>query len=251
MNNEFSEKLLRSIFNSQSADDLCQHLVHSVLNREGIIGAVLCRLDKGAKLEVVGQYGLELGPQYPTLGLWSSSPLSTAIAKSEITNICWEQEPMSADEAPQTIPEAKYGVVCSPVWISGLVAGGLQLIFKGFPNQHLIQHGSIQLISTAFEPYLSQAIITSRRFAGSKTWMERGQDFTVPQELTHRQMTILNEMAGTKTYYQIASKMSVSESLVKQEAGKIFKFLGASTRSEAVGLARELKLFENETAAGR
>lgn len=248
MNIEFSEKLLRSIFNSQSADELCQHIVHSVMNRHGIIGAVLCRLDNRAKLEVVGQYGLELGPQYPTLGLWSSIPLANAISEAAITNICWEQAPLSADDAPRAIPEAQYGVVCSPVWTSGLVTGGLQLIFNRYPNQHLIDQGAVHLLATAFEPYLSQAIISSKRF-GLRSAAAQNQDLKLPHELTQRQSQILEDMASPKTYFQIASELAVSESLIKQEAGKIFKFLGVNSRSEAVWLSKELKLLERGTAA--
>ena len=249
MNNEFSEKLLRSIFNSHSADDLCQHLVHSVLNREGIISAVLCRLDKGGQLEIVGQHGLQLGAQYPTLGLWSSGSLASAIADAEITNVSWEQEPFGSNSEPLEIPKAQYGVVCSPVWIAGLIAGGVQLVFNRYPNQHLISYGSVQLISTAFEPYLSQALNASRKFSDQKPWLLDRLTGDVPTELTPRQLQILQEMASPRTYYQIASRMSVSESLVKQEAGKIFRFVGGRTRTEVVNLAKSLKLIESDSAA--
>jgi DNA-binding NarL/FixJ family response regulator len=61
-----------------------------------------------------------------------------------------------------------------------------------------------------------------------------------PETLTSRQLQVLQGMAEGLIYAQIASNLHVSESLVKQEASKIFKFLGVSGRSEALTAGKKL-----------
>ena len=60
------------------------------------------------------------------------------------------------------------------------------------------------------------------------------------EELTQRQLQILRGMDDGLIYAQIASNLHVSESLVKQEASKIFRFLGVSNRSAALKAGREI-----------
>ena len=249
MNPEFSEKLLRSIFYSQTADELCQHLVHSVLNREGTISASLCRLDAGGSLAIVGHYGKQPATGLTSGELWSSDSLLQALSNNQVLNSTYPAVYSEETGSASSGKDSMFGILSSPVWVQGLISGGLQIVFNRYPNQHLISHGGVQLISTAFEPYLSKSLATSRKSTGSLSWQSSKFPTDLPKELTKRQLLILSEMATSKTYYQIASRLSVSESLVKQEAGKIFRFVGGRTRSEVVYLAKNLKIIESDDAA--
>ena len=61
-----------------------------------------------------------------------------------------------------------------------------------------------------------------------------------PESLTARQMQVLRGMHEGLIYAQIASNLHVSESLVKLEVTRIFRFLGVSGRAAAILSSREM-----------
>lgn len=62
--------------------------------------------------------------------------------------------------------------------------------------------------------------------------------------LTERQLLILSKMHAGLTNYQIGHQLNVSESTVKQESIKIFRFLNVNKRKDAVEQALRLGLIE-------
>lgn len=66
-----------------------------------------------------------------------------------------------------------------------------------------------------------------------------------PERLTDRQLNVLRSMATGLTNYQIGRKFNISESSVKQESMKIYRFLKVANRTAAVHSARMLGLLES------
>lgn len=58
--------------------------------------------------------------------------------------------------------------------------------------------------------------------------------------LSRRQLEILTYMASPMSYRRIADQMGYSESTVKQEVSRIFRFLNVESRSDAVEKAKSL-----------
>jgi LuxR family transcriptional regulator, maltose regulon positive regulatory protein len=62
------------------------------------------------------------------------------------------------------------------------------------------------------------------------------------QHLTDRELVVLRFLASHLTLPELASKLSVSRNTIKTQVAAVYRNFGASSRSEAVELGRELGL---------
>ena len=69
-----------------------------------------------------------------------------------------------------------------------------------------------------------------------------GPDPMFLPELTPREREVLHELARGSTYADIAVNLFVSENTVKTHVSSLYGKLGASRRSEALAVARNLNL---------
>jgi DNA-binding CsgD family transcriptional regulator len=69
-----------------------------------------------------------------------------------------------------------------------------------------------------------------------------GNGHLTPQQLSTRQVQILQLIGAALTNGQIGRELSLSESTIRQETIKIYKSMGVSGRSEAVAAAKKLGL---------
>lgn len=68
-------------------------------------------------------------------------------------------------------------------------------------------------------------------------------------DLSHAELRVLQFLPGHLSYPQIAAETFVSPNTVKTQAQSIYRKLGASSRREAVGLAREAGLLDRESSS--
>lgn len=238
--------LVSAVTNSESADVFCRNLVHTVFARFGANSAVICRISNAARLHTVGSYGVKQELLDGTLGsAFEVSPLSRAIKGLETAVFESLQGEMEAlAKAAELSPNN--GALAMPLFNDGLVCGAVMLTFESQLNENPMVAElaeSLQVASVHFLQREGQSSNESRRQVSPN-------DGPVPEQLSDRQMLILNLLENPLTYSQIGRQLHVSESLVKQESGRIFRFLGVNTRRDAVQVAtaREL-LGKPETAA--
>jgi DNA-binding NarL/FixJ family response regulator len=143
-------------------------------------------------------------------------------------------------------------------WVNGnKIPTGI--VFSAFPiQQDLLIRGAMMLahsgkkeardlIEELFE--LLEAV-TSLSFDLSRNEHSRRTDVGSPSiqsELTSRQLKVLTGIRDGLTNYQIARMLNVSESTVKQESIRIYKFLDVNNRADAVAVALEQGLIQEQT----
>ncbi len=89
--------------------------------------------------------------------------------------------------------------------------------------------------------YLSQLISQAEQTASKPTTCHGA---TVLEPLSHREWQVLQELASHRTLRQIAGLMYVSVNTVKTHVKGIYRKTGATTRDEAVGIARSHGLIQ-------
>src|SRR5262249_13841800 len=73
---------------------------------------------------------------------------------------------------------------------------------------------------------------------------ERGSAAPGASALTDAELRLLPQLATHLTFSEIGRELFLSPNTIKTQAGSIYRKLGASTRSQAVTRARELRLLE-------
>lgn len=214
------KSLIQAVTKSFNASDFCKHLVHTVLMGQEATAALIFRLSLDSNFAEVGAYGKDIdGSQSQLSSAFDNSPLATAVRKNE---------PVFSEQSKE---------VAIPLEQNGLLAGGLLITFATPRTPKDLPKLLVDSLQIAGGHFIEKGRATQTRSASSV--VQEGQPQTA---LTQRQQQILNFMDQPLTYAQIGRLLHLSESLVKQESGRVFRFLDVNTRKDAVavGLAREL-----------
>lgn len=216
MNFEYVSRLIRVITHSQNLDVFCRNAVHNLWSGQRFSAAHYFTLGQDGTLQKAAGY-----------------PSSADKSQSE------KIEMSSNHPAAQTvksgtacIDDKKTKTISVPImregWLLGvLVLEPLDTAVASVDEVELLALGH------ALAVYMDGSM--SGRYKARFEPAEQTQD-----QLTQRQLQILRGMDEGLIYAQIASNLHVSESLVKQEASKIFRFLGVSNRSAALKAGREI-----------
>ncbi len=214
------KSLIQAVTSSFSASDFCRHLVHSVLDSHEATAALICRLSLDSNFAEVGSYGLGVdGLQTQLTSVFDTSPLALAVRKH------------------QTVFSETGTEMAIPLEQSGLLAGGLLITFEQPRAQEDLPNLLVDSLQIAGGHFIDKGRGTQSRAASHVP-----SPVQIQTELTPRQLQILGYLDQPLTYSQIGRLLHLSESLVKQESGRVFRFLDVNTRKDAVavGLAREL-----------
>jgi DNA-binding CsgD family transcriptional regulator len=132
--------------------------------------------------------------------------------------------------------DPKFGpVVSAPLEEGGILTGVFSLHLASTAGLERLREEDVKSMALAASAFLHHG----RR--PSKDISLRGRTlFSSSKQPTDRQIRILRLMRAESTYQQIARELHVSESLIKLEVSKIFKFLGVSRKSEAIEASRKL-----------
>lgn len=229
-----AKALIAAITNSDSANSFCRNLVHTVFTRFGVNSAVVCTIGHEARLHPIGSYGIALDFLDGDLGsAFAVTPIAKAIKNHDVVVFPSLGDEMAhIAEAAGLSPEN--GAVAIPLVIDGLVCGATMLTFD------------TRLEVNPLEPELCEGLqVASAYFVNSNGhehangWRRASEVSDVPKQLTDRQLEILKQLGLPITYSQIGRQLHVSESLVKQESGRIFRFFGVNSRRDAVREAQE------------
>ncbi len=215
MNVDFIGRLFQVTAQSNDLDSFCRNAIHNLWPTFTFNSAQFFTLSPDGFLDRAAGYFLD-GPQ------------------DEDRKI-----PFSANH-PATIA-AKTGEACLDLKKHKSVAmpirtgGWLQGVF-------VLEPLSVSSINVDPEEMLVLGSAVGSFISGLATLRKSKSDFanSKPDQLTTRQLQILRGMDEGLIYAQIASNLHVSESLVKLEVTRIFRFFGVSGRSAALRAGREL-----------
>ena len=216
MNLEYVSRLIRVITHSQNLDVFCRNAVHNLWSGQRFSAAHYFTLAQDGTLHKAAGY-------------------STSNEKTNAESIAIS----SNHPAAQTVKtgrayldDKKGKTISVPIQRDGWLFGVLVLEPLD-PTSDDVDEVELLALGHALAVYIDGAM--SGKYKARFEPAEQKQD-----QLTQRQLKILRGMDEGLIYAQIASNLHVSESLVKQEASKIFRFLGVSNRSAALKAGREL-----------
>jgi len=216
----FLSRLIDLAVSSDSYEQLCQRVVHEEITQGLISGAHLYSVDSNLDMELQVSYGRTTLLVEPVVSAWGASLLSKCLVEKKM------QFQEGKEAAHVALPLAK----------SSVPAGAMLLVMVPEMATPPVSEPVAQLLSklggffVEVQPKLS---LHARA---------NGNDLRVAQQLTTRQIRIVQLIGASLTNGQIGRELSLSESTIRQETIKIYKAMGVSSRNEAVAAAKKLGL---------
>ncbi len=215
----FLDTAVSVITGSQNAQDLCRRLVHGDFSKGKVKGAFVYSIDLRSSLVALAGYGLPFTEESSEFLVWDDNPISKCVRDKQL--IC-------SDANGQKL-------MCLPFLTGDVPAGALVVVCD--------QSVQADAVPTEAVPFLAKLGGYFLQTNGSSLQSLISQNSGASlDEITTRQVSILGLMADGLTNAEIASKVLLSESTVRQETIRIYRALAVSGRLEAVAKARALGL---------
>lgn len=216
------EETTQALAASGSAREFCEKLVHNARLGEFIHSAAIYRFDGKQTLHIHDSYGKDSAELSVTIDLWGDDLRAQAVRSRA-------PETISAT-APKgyvhrTIPIAQDGAP------TGLLLLTVTENYEWDKTDNEIGVTIGMLLTKMLELWNA---------SGNKNG-KRVESLSI-EDLTSRQIRILNLIAEGMTNAEISRQVLLSESSVRQETIKIYRALGVSGRREAMLRGRDLGL---------
>jgi DNA-binding CsgD family transcriptional regulator len=222
LNPDDVEVILDAMLKSDTASEFCRSMVHANFTGSGAQGCQLFFLDNKSRLTQVAGYGLS----------------SESIQSSESEVSAWDDNPIS-----RCVREKKHmfelntkdgkNLVCVPLLKDQVPVGALCIVLESKTNQLPFGEGLIPIISK-LGAFILATMASQPGVKGVIDPNSTGED------LTGRQIQILELMADGLVNVEIAGQMLLSESTIRQETVRIYRALGVPNRAEASKKAKAL-----------
>lgn len=216
------ESAVDAMLKSENASEFCRSLVHADFTGADAQGCKLYLLDNNSKLKVVAHYGLP-SPSDETavadLSAWDTHPIAE----------CVRQKGLVFDKNV----EANKSMVCIPL-LRDQIPVGVLCIVVGSATKPLPFAESLVPILSKLGAYILATLATQTGRSGTFDQNANGED------LTSRQIQIIELMAEGLVNVEIAAQLLLSESTIRQETVRIYRSLGVPNRAEAAKKARAL-----------
>jgi DNA-binding CsgD family transcriptional regulator len=222
---EAIESVLDALLNSENASEFCRALVHGGLTGSSVQGCHIYLLDNTSHLSAVAGYGMVYETEKAELSVWDENPVSDAVRKKDFVFD-------TSNKGPQPI-------VAIPLLRDSMPIGCLGLVLNDGAEE-LPFHGRLIPILSKLGAYCLSNLSYSASKASNRE--PSGED------LTSRQIEILGFMADGLVNSEIAGKLMLSESTIRQESVRIYRALGVPNRAEAAKKGRALGLIKRPTA---
>jgi DNA-binding CsgD family transcriptional regulator len=216
------EVILDAMLKSDNASEFCRSIVHADFTGSNAQGCQLYFLDNKSRLTVVAGYGLgfdALQPGETEVSAWDDNPISRCIREKQ-----YLFEATSADGK---------SLICVPLMKDQLPVGALCIVVDAKVKQLPFGETLIPIISK-LGAYILATMASKPGNKGEVDPNANGED------LTNRQVQILELMAEGLVNVEIAGQMLLSESTIRQETVRIYRALGVPNRAEAAKKARAL-----------
>ena len=202
------------------------------LGKFGIDSVHLASLDEGPRLRLRSQSSLG-GPVFKVddFPVKAGNPLADCLLSpsGKLRGRAMDYEELFGKASERTI-------------IASTLSNGLDvvgvLMFTGSPREETDTADAMPAnLTELLELYSAFALSMEIRQAVRPRYLGDPQD-----RLTGRQIEILRQMSEQRTNHQIGRAMNLSVSSIKHESMRIFRFLQARTRGEAVSRAKDAGL---------
>ena len=216
------ESVLDAMLKSENASEFCRSLVHSDFMGDATQGCQLFLLDNKSRLSTVAGYGLapeDLNQASDELSAWDNNPVST----------CVREKQHIFETAGQK------SLVCVPLLRDHLPVGVLCLVMDASTKSLPFAEALIPILSK-LGAFILATMATQKGRSGNFDPNATGED------LTSRQIQILELMAEGLVNVEIAGQLMLSESTIRQETVRIYRALGVPNRAEAAKKGKSLGL---------
>lgn len=216
------ETILDAMLKSENASEFCRSIVHSDFTGSAAQGCQLYLLDNKSRLKVVAGYGLAPASE-PTgneeLSAWDENPISTCVREKQFVF--------------ETAPADGKSLICVPLLRDQLPVGVLCMVVDSRVRTLPFGESLIPILSK-LGAYILATMATQKSRSGNIDPNATGED------LTSRQIQILELMAEGLVNVEIAGQLLLSESTIRQETVRIYRALGVPNRAEAAKKAKAL-----------
>jgi DNA-binding CsgD family transcriptional regulator len=187
------------------------------------MGVHIYLLDAASHLQLVAGYGVPAPGEAHDISIWQDTPLSRCVREKALV---FEFEKGS---------ETQHTLYCVP-WVKETApVGCIVLVMKPGSYEKPFDDSNVPALSKLGAMYASQIGLDAAKSNYSQTAVN-------PDDLTSRQLTILNLMADGMVNGEIARELMLSESTIRQETVRIYRVLGVGNRQEASKKGRALGL---------
>lgn len=236
-----TRRMLKVASHANSTSDFCRALVHQVLNEQKAVAVFVCRLDYDGNLKFLGRYGYDARAFHggEIISIWEPRIITDAIRENRTLFAANRDEYHDRYPANVVLGVPGDGFAGIPLSQDGQAVGGVGIAFDcdlGDLELHDDFWTTIQLVA---ESHFVPVWATEANFAAGQASMPS------PETLTARQLQVLSHIYDGETNSEIAHKMLLSESSIKQETVRIFKALGVANRKQAAARAQVLGLVDN------
>ena len=216
---DFHVGIIHAMLISQSLEDFCENLVANFWDAGIVRGVdIYTRRDLGT-LALHHNISSGDGGVEDTISLDLDNCRAISYRRREV---CRSESPSNS--------------ISAPIEFQGLLLGAICLTFVNADALKSLSDDQMKVIAAAVSGFLDPKVrAANKRF-------NRSRAGTTPSELSVRQLQILQRMAEGQLYSQIARTMHISESLVKLEASRVFKYLGVAKKQDAIEAGRKLFL---------
>lgn len=217
----FFSKMFDLALSSDSYEQLCQRVVHDEITQGLINGAHLYSVDSNMDAELQMSHGKTTSFVVPVVSAWGNSLLAKCLIDKQL------QFESGKDACHLLLPMIK----------SSVPVGVLLLVLDKKVDRSLVSEPIAQLFSQVGAFFME---VRPRHSPAART--NGNGNSQAPEQLTTRQVQIIQLMGAGLTNAQIGRDVALSESTIRQETIRIYKSLGVSGRDEAVKAAKKMGL---------
>jgi DNA-binding CsgD family transcriptional regulator len=220
------DSLLGVFFDSETVDHLAQRLVHEFDLVPGQpTGVFVFSVTAKSELKYLGGFGASSLSDLSEVSIWDEHPLGQAVrAGKPFTH-----------ESNKELPE---NLVCIPL-VRGRVPNGV-LVFQ-YPKLPATKREQEDAVWSTISSLGGYFLAMQGRSTG-RVSLSGGRTPGMPEELSTRQLEILELIGDGLNNAEIAARVLVSESTVRQETIKVYRILGVANRHEAMVKGRAIGL---------
>lgn len=231
------EQILDYTLGSTDASELCKRFVHGTFAWGTVHGAYLFHLDNRSNLIQIAGYGMPYIEDAAIFSIWEYSLPALSVRNKQMV----------------TATENSRQIAALPTMLNGIPNGCLLLVLSqdssvdedGKKLGTLLSKLGGYFLANQMKQIASNSINRDGPAVRS-TVVAAGS----PEDLTTRQVQILGLMADGLTNAEIAARVLLSESTVRQETIRIYRALRVNSRIEATAKGRLIGLipklgFEN------
>lgn len=223
---ESVESVLDALLNSANASEFCRAIVHGGITGGSIQGCHLYLLDNSSHLSPVAGYGMAYETHKPEISAWDESPVALSVRQKSFVF----EKPGKSDQP----------ILAIPLLRDSIPVGSLGLVLSDEAKELPFHERLIPILSK-----LGTYCLTNMTYSASKV----GNREANGEDLTSRQIQILEFMAEGLVNAEIAAKLMLSESTIRQETVRIYRALGVPNRAEAAKKGRALGLIKRPAVA--